>query len=142
MFKDLSFGFVLFVVFNVQVLHHIEEGRRIWVIQFLLFIHTNLANIDTVILFQTHEIAWNQDRHIVIAQHYHIANLVRSILWFFLSPINEQVIDFKTAVLYLLLGFLSFRKYGSWLSIIIAIDCFEIGWRILVTLMNDSDDID
>lgn len=56
MMKDLSFGFVLFVVFNVQVLHHIEEGRRIGVIQFLLFIHTNLADIDTVILFQTHEI--------------------------------------------------------------------------------------
>ena len=119
-----------------------EEGRRKRVVELLLSVDVHLSGVELQVLLEVHELAADEDAHVVVAEQDHVADLVRWVLAALLGPLHEEVVYLETTVLDLFLCFLCLCEDGASLRVVVTVYSLEIRLHILITLMDNPDHID
>lgn len=119
-----------------------EEGWRKWVIELLLSVYVHLPRVKLQVLCEAHELAADEDGHIVVAEQDHVADLVRWVFAALLGALHEKVVYLKATILDLFLCFLCLGEDGAGLRVAVTVNTLEVRLNILVALVDDPYRID
>lgn len=101
-------SFEVLVIVDFQEFHHIEDGRRQRIVALGFFVSLAIGQINLTVLVKGHEIAADQDGHIVVAQQEHVADFERAIVSLPLGTVLQVFIDLEAAVCNLFFGLVGF----------------------------------